>query len=158
MSEVLWLNKNTLEEKYLKVRVVLKGVDWVIVPDGATFATGDKGSFAFRKDGWYYDEQSGGWIETNVLLKHFPEYKYIKLFWVRSDIKDSIFTLERLIGCEVLFENRKLFIEDIVNDYIVEVGNKNYQDCARVSDLTFFTEDGDKLTFNGYVKRYYPFG
>lgn len=159
---VLWLNKNTLEEKYLESGSVIKGIDWINVPDGATFATGDKDNFVFRKDGWYYDNQKGEWVETNVLLKDFPEYKYIKLFWVRSDVKDNVFTLERLLGCEVLFGDTLYHVNYIyyagtVGHLVLETDTRR----AYVSDfnlLTFFTEDGDELTFDEYVQLYYPKG
>lgn len=158
MSEVLWLNKETLEERWLHPYFCFINPSlWVEVPDGATFATGDKDNFVFRKDGWYYE--SGGWVETNVLLKHFPEYKHIKLFWVRSDVKDNVFTLERLLGCEVLFGDTLYHVNYIyhagaVGHLVLETDTRR----AYVSDfnlLTFFTEDGDELAFDEYVELYY---
>lgn len=153
---VLWLNKNTLEEKYLEVGSVIKGIDWVKVPDGATFATGDKDNFVFRKDGWYYED--GVWVETNVLLKHFPEYKYIKLFWVKSDVKENIFTLERLLGCEVRINYSGVtgYVTDITNNgYFLHICCGSSFDVVSKNNLIFFTEDGDELTFDEYVKLYY---
>lgn len=209
MSEVLWLNKNTLEEKYLRARVFIRGIDWVKVPDGATFATGDKDNFVFRKDGWYYDNQKGEWVETNVLLKYFPEYKYIKLFWVKSDVKDSVlsnnftvaweqvfgekfvdsvikavkqnktivskavkhnkektmkndtFALERLLGCEVKINYSGVagYVTDIIdNGHAFHICCGDSFDVVSKYYLTFFTEDGDELTFDEYVQLYYPKG
>ena len=156
---VLWLNNETLEERYLdKFSVFPYHSSWIEVPDGATFATGDKDNFIFRKDGWYYDEQNGGWVETNVFLKHFPEYKYIKLFWVKGD-QDNTFTLKRLLGCEVLFGDTLYHVNYIY--YAGAVGHLVLGTDTRgayVSDLsllTFFTEDGDELTFDEYVAMYY---
>ena len=197
MSEVLWLNKETLEERWLHHFFCFINPNiWVKVPEGATFATGDKDNFVFRKDGWYYDNQTKEWVETNVLLKHFPEYKYIKLFWVKRDIKGSVlsnnftvaweqvfgekfadsvskavkknkgktmkndtFTLERLLGCEVLFGDTLYHVNYIyhagaVGHLVLETETRR----AYVSDfnlLTFFTEDGDELTFDEYVAMYY---
>ena len=166
---VLWLNKDTLEERWLHKFYGLKDTTlWVKVPDGATFATGDKYNFVFRKDGWYYDEQKYEWVETNVLLKHFPEYKYIKLFWVKSEgnklgIKnpcDKIaITLDRLLGCEVLFDDESFFVKYVY--YTHQIGhlvleNKDRRAYVSTFDLlTFFTEDGDELTFDEYVAMYY---
>lgn len=198
MKEVLWLNKETLEERLMHPYYCFINPDlWVKVPEGATFATGDKDNFLFRKDGWYYDDQKGEWVETNVLLKHFPEYKYIKMFWVKSDIKarilsnnftvtweqvfgekfvdsvskavkqnksnamkkDGVFTLERLLGCEVLFDNESYYVNYTycasgVGHLILETDTRR----AYISDfnlLTFFTEEGDELTFDEYVNKYY---
>jgi len=151
-EEVLWLNKNTLEEKYLRARVFLKGIDWVKVPEGATFATGDKDNFLFRKDGWYYEH--GEWVETNVLLKHFPEYKNIKLFWVNS----GIFTLERVLGCEVKINYSGIagYVTDITNNgYFLHICCGSNFDVVSKHNLTFFTEDGNELTFDEYVDMYY---
>lgn len=156
---VLWLNKETLEERYLdKFSVFPYSSSWVEVPEGVTFATGDKDNFVFRKDGWYYE--NGVWVETNILLKHFPEYKQIKLFWVKGDIKYNIFTLERLLGCEVLFGGtlyhvHYIYHAGVVGHLVLETDTRR----AYVSDfnlLTFFTEDGDELTFDEYVQLYYP--
>lgn len=159
MSEILCLNKNTLEEKYFESGSVIRGIDWVQVPEGATFATGDKGNLVFRKDGWYYDNQKDEWIETNVLLKHFPEYKHIKLFWVKSDTKKNSFTLERLLGCEVAFENdfvlSKGYVSSVDNGFYVTIGIGVIVNVKEMSPLTFFTEDGDELTFDEYVNMYY---
>lgn len=159
MSKVLWLNKNTLEEKYLEDGSVIKGIDWVEVPDGSTFATGDKDNFVFRKDGWYYED--GEWVETNVLLKHFPEYKQIKLFWVKSDVKGGIFTLERLLGCEVKINYSGVtgYVTDITNNgHFLHICCGSSFDVVSKYHLTFFTEDGDGLTFDEYVQLYYPKG
>lgn len=157
-EEVLWLNKETLEERYLdKFSVFPYNSSWVEVPEGSTFATGDKDNFVFRKDGWYYED--GEWVETNVLLKHFPKYKYIKLFWVKGDTKENIFTLERLLGCEVVYKGVNYWVTSIYN---ISRGKHlilyNGTELAYVLDLkllTFFTEDGDELTFDEYVERYY---
>lgn len=154
----LWLNKNTLEEKYLESGSVIKGIDWVNVPDGATFATGDKDNFVFRKDGWYYDNQKVEWVETNVLLKHFPEYDHIKPLWVKSDIKDNVFTLERLLGCEVKIKYSGVtgYVTDITNNrYFLHICCGSSFDVVSKNNLTFFTEDGDELKFDEYVELYY---
>lgn len=155
MSEVLWLNKFTLEESYLAVGEHWRGIGWVKVPEGATFATGDKDNFVFRKDGWYYEH--GEWVETNVLLKHFPEYKNIRLFWVKS----GIFTLERLLGCEVKIKYSGVtgYVTDIIDDgCFLHICCGSSFDVVSKYYLTFFTEDGDELTFDEYVQLYYPKG
>lgn len=194
-KEVLWLNKETLEECYLdKISVFPYHSSWVKVPEGATFATGDKDNFLFRKDGWYYED--GEWVETNVLLKHFPEYEHIKLFWVKGDIKarilsnnftvtwekvfgekfvdsvskavrqnkettmkkDGVFTLERLLGCEVKINCSGVtgYVTDITNNgYFLHICCGSNFDVVSKHHLTFFTEDGDELTFDEYVNIYY---
>ena len=193
-EKVLWLNKETLEERWLHLYYCFINPNlWVKVPDGATFATGDKDFFLFRKDGWYYED--GEWVETNVLLKHFPEYEHIKLFWVKSDIKDSVlssnftvaweqvfgekfadsvskavkqnkenlmkkdnFTLERLLGCEVKIKYSGIegYVTDITNNgYFLHICCGSNFDVVSKHHLTFFTEDGDELTFDEYVQVYY---
>lgn len=158
MSEVLWLNKETLEERWVHPYFCFINPDiWVKIPEGATFATGDKDNFVFRKDGWYYE--NGVWVETNVLLKHFPEYKYIKLFWVKSDVKDNIFTLERLLGCEVAYKGVNYWVTSIYNiskgKHLILYNGTHLIYMPDLKLLTFFTEDGDELTFDEYLKMYY---
>lgn len=152
----LWLNIETLEERVITDGNRYYGGIWFEVPEGATFATIDKDDFVFRKDGWYYE--NGEWVETNVLLKHFPEYKYLKLFWVRSDVKESVFTLERLLGCEVKINYSGVtgYVTDIVDDgvFLYICCGSNF-DVVSKYYLTFFTEDGDELTFDEYVAMYY---
>lgn len=156
-NQVLWLNKETLEERWLhKFYCFIDTSLWVRVPDGATFATGDKDNFVFRKDGWYYED--GEWVETNVLLKHFPDYKYIKLFWVKSNVKDNVFTLERLLGCEVKINYSGVagYVTGITNNgYFLHICCGSSFDVVSKYYLTFFTEDGDELVFDEYVERYY---
>lgn len=160
MKEVLWLNKETLEVCYLdKISVFPYHSSWVRVPDGATFATGDKDSFSFRKDGWYYDNQTSEWIKGYVTIKNLHTHEFVKLFWVKSDVKENIFTLERLLGCEVLFENRyqssKGYITSVGDGCSVTLGCGVIITVPNISNLTFITEDGDELTFDEYVKLYY---
>lgn len=157
---VFWLNKETLEERYLdKFSVFLYRSSWVEVPEGATFATGDKDSFTFRKDGWYYDNQKGWWIKGDVNLQDLCKHEFVKLFWVKSDIKDNVFTLERLLGCEVLFENSygssKGYITSVGDGCSVTLNEGVIITLPNMSRLTFFTEDGDELTFDEYVSMYY---
>lgn len=161
-KSVLWLNKETLKERWLHPYFCFIDPSlWVEVPEGATFATGDKDNFVFRKDGWYYE--NGEWVETNVLLKHFPEYEYLKLLWVKSGVKDNIFTLKRLLGCEVEFIdpfgiNVNGYISKVRNSGLVHVTCDMINGVVGAKTLTFFTEDGDELTFDEYVQLYYPEG
>ena len=158
MKEVLWLNKNTLEEKYLKVGNAIRGIDWVKVPYGATFATGDKDNFVFRKDGWYHDNQKGCWVKGDVTIQNLHTHKFVKLFWVKGG-KDNVFTLERLLGCEVLFGDTLYHVNYIyyagtVGHLVLETDTRRAY-VSNLSLLTFFTEDGDELTFDEYVAMYY---
>ena len=160
-EEVLWLNKNTIEEKFLKVGSTIRGIDWVKVPDGATFATGDKDSFSFRKDGWYYNNQTSEWIKGDVTIKNLHTHKFVKLFWIKSDVKDNIFTLERLLGCEVKIKYSGVtgYVTDIIDDgCFLHICCGSSFDVVSKYYLTFFTEDGDELTFDEYVQLYYPKG
>lgn len=202
MSEVLWLNKETLEERYLdKFSVFPYHSSWVEVPEGAAFATGDKYNFVFRKDGWYYEH--GDWVETELTFNKVGNYSQLKLFWVKSEylwsdskggslsknftvaweqvfgekfvdsvskaikqnndstMKNDTFKLERLLGCEVKINYCG------VTGYVTDIANNGYFlhiCCGRIFDvvskyhLTFFTEDGDELTFDEYVQLYYPKG
>lgn len=156
---LLWLNKNTLEEKYLKVGNAIRGIDWVKVPDGTTFATVDRNPITFRKDGWYYDDWCGSWKKSVVTLDTVNTYNALKLLWVKSNVKDNVFTLERLLGCEVLFGDTLYHVNYIyyagtIGHLVLETDTRR----AYVSDfnlLTFFTEDGDELIFDEYVQLYY---
>lgn len=156
-KSVLWLNKETLKERWLHPYFCFIDPSlWIEVPEGVTFATGDKDNFVFRKDGWYYE--NGVWVETNVLLKHFPEYEYIKLFWVKSDVKYNVFTLERLLGCEVKIKYSGVtgYVTDVIdNGYAFHICCGSSFDVVSKYYLTFFTEDGDELTFDEYVSMYY---
>jgi len=154
----LWLNKNTLEEKYLESGSVIKGIDWINVPDGATFATGDKDNLVFRKDGWYYDNQTGWWIKGYVNLQNLCKHEFVKLFWVKNGVKENIFTLERLLGCEVKINYSGVtgYVTDITNNgYFLHICCGSSFDVVSKHRLTFFTEDGDELTFDEYVEMYY---
>lgn len=159
-SEVLWLNKNTLEEKYLESGSAIKGIDWVRVPEGATFATGDKDNFVFRKDGWYYDNQKGEWFKGDVTIQNLHTHKFVKLFWTKGG-KDNVFTLERLLGCEVKINYSGVtgYVTDIIdNGCFLHICCGSSFDVVSKNNLTFFTEDGDELTFDEYVQLYYPKG
>lgn len=88
-------------------------------------------------------------------------YKAVKQNKGKTMKKDN-FTLERLLGCEVLFGDTLYHVHYIY--YAGTVGHLVLETDIRrayVSDfslLTFFTEDGDELTFDEYVQLYYPKG
>lgn len=157
MSEIFWLNKETLEERWLHPYFCFITHDlWVKVPDGATFATGDKDNFVFRKDGWYYEH--GEWIKTELTFDKVGDYSQLKLFWVKGDVKDNIFTLERLLGCEVKIKYSGVtgYVTDITNNgHFLHICCGSSFDVVSKYYLTFFTEDGDELTFDEYVEMYY---
>lgn len=159
MKEVLWLNKETLEERWLHPFFYFNNIGtWVKVPDGATFATGDKDNFVFRKDGWYYDNQKGEWVKGNVTIQNSHTHEFVKLFWVKSDVKDNIFTLERLLGCEVKINYSGVtgYVTGITEgDIYLHICCGSSFDVVSKYHLTFFTEDGDELTFDDYVNMYY---
>lgn len=154
---VLWLNKETLEERVLHEFFYFNDASsWVKVPDGAIFATGDKYSFVFRKDGFYYEH--GEWVKTELTFDKVDSYPQLKLFWVNSNVKDSVFTLERLLGCEVKINYSGVtgYVTDISNDgYFLHICCGSSFDVVSKHRLTFFTEDGDELVFDDYVKLYY---
>ena len=76
-----------------------------------------------------------------------------------NTVKNDTFTLERLLGCEVLFGDTLYHVHYIyhagaVAHLVLETDNSR----AYVSDfnlLTFFTEYGDELTFDEYINMYY---
>ena len=76
-----------------------------------------------------------------------------------SLMKKDNFTLERLLGCEVLFSNRykssKGYISNVDNGCSVTLDRGVIITLPNMSRLTFFTEDGDELTFDEYVAMYY---
>ena len=169
-KEVLWLNIETLEERVINDGKKFYSDVWVKVPDGATFATGDKDNFVFRKDGWYYNNQKGWWVKGSITIKDVCKHKLATMFWVGEISKEEnkpankgeVFTLERLIGCEVLFDNESYYV--IYVYYTHQIGHlvlENDSRRAYISDfnyLTFFTEYGGVLTFDEYVQLYYPKG
>lgn len=157
---VLWLNKETLEERYLdKFSVFPYHSSWVEVPEGAAFATGDKDNFVFRKDRFYYEH--GEWINGDVTIQNIHTYEFVKLFWVKGD-KDNVFTLERLLGCEVAYKGVNYWVTSIYNiskgKHLILYNGTHLAYMPDLKLLTFFTEDGDELTFDEYVKLYYPYG
>lgn len=157
-KEVLWLNIETLEEKVITDGKQYYSDVWVRVPEGATFATGDKDNFVFRKDGWYYDNQKGWWVKGDVNLQDLYKHEFVKLFWVKSDVKENLFTLERLLGCEVKINYSGVtgYVTDITNNgYFLHICCGSSFDVVSKHLLTFFTEDGDELTFDEYVNMYY---
>lgn len=156
---LLWLNKRTLEEKYT-AGVAIRGINWVKVPDGATFATRDKDNFVFRKDGMYCDNQICKWVETDVTIQNLPNYEFVKLFWVKGEYlwrdNNNEFTLERLLGCEVeLFGERFYLSEESLRSMTNICTKRNKGLEVGLKCLTFFTEYGDELTFDEYVNIYY---
>lgn len=88
-------------------------------------------------------------------------YKAVKQNKDNTKKKDK-FTLNRLLGCEVLFGDTLYHVNYIY--YAGAVGHLVLETDTRrvyVSDfnhLTFFTEDEDELTFDEYVQLYYPKG
>jgi len=74
-------------------------------------------------------------------------------------VENDTFALNRLLGCEVLFGDTLYHVHYIyhagaVAHLVLETDTSR----AYVSDfnlLTFFTEDGDELTFDEYVDMYY---
>lgn len=158
-KEVLWLNIETLEEMVINDGKKFYSDVWVKVPEGATFATGDKDDYVFRKDGWYYEQ--GEWVKGNVTIKNLHTHEFVKLFWVKGGVKGDMFTLERLLGCEVKINYSGVtgYVTDIIdNGLCLHICCGGSFDVVSKYYLTFFTEDGDKLTFDEYVKMYYGGG
>ena len=77
-------------------------------------------------------------------------------------VKKDNFTLELLIGCEVLFHGNVYWVNDIycINQDCHLFLENDYRRAyaSHFNLLTFFTEDGDELTFDEYVQLYYPKG
>ena len=106
---------------------------------------------------WDDGELTEGWLDIHdgfnqVTLEDLKEM-------VDECDKYSVFTLERLLGCEVLFENRYQSSKGYISS--VDDGCSVTLDCGVITTLpnmyrlTFFTEEGDELTFDEYVKMYY---
>lgn len=80
-----------------------------------------------------------------------------------NTMKNDKFTLERLLGCEVEFISPfgitiNGYISKVRNSGLVHVTCDSFYGVEGAKNLTFFTEDGDELTFNEYVQLYYPEG
>ena len=77
-----------------------------------------------------------------------------------NTMKNDTFTLERLLGCETEFSdpfgrNVSGYISKVRNSGLVDVTCDLIKGVVGVKNLTFFTEDGDELTFDEYVEMYY---
>lgn len=107
---------------------------------------------------WDDGEITEGWLDDDnfeqVTLEELKEM-------VGESVKDNIFTLERLLGCEVKVNYSGVtgYVTDIIdNGLCLHICCGNSFDVVGKYYLTFFTEDGDELTFDEYVKLYYPYG
>ena len=77
-----------------------------------------------------------------------------------NTMKNDTFTLERLLGCEVKFTDPFGLtvtgnISKVRSSCLVHVTCDLFKGVVGVKNLTFFTEDGDELTFDEYVNMYY---
>ena len=75
-----------------------------------------------------------------------------------NNMKNDTFTLERLLGCEVKIKYSGVigYVADIIdNGYAFYICYGDTFDVVSKHTLTFFTEDGDELTFDEYVEMYY---
>lgn len=85
-------------------------------------------------------------------------YKAVKKNKVKT-LKNEIFTLERLLGCEVKLFCERFYLNENNLRNIVSICKQLERDLeSGLGCLTFFTEDGDELTFDEYVQLYYPKG
>ena len=93
-----WLNVDTGEFKTLEDGIVIKGINWVKVPEGAEichFFSGDylrsgEDNFTFYKNGIteVYNGEEDGWINTDSSCFDFILNKG-KLVWKRGSHKDT---------------------------------------------------------------------
>ena len=75
-----------------------------------------------------------------------------------NNMKNDTFTLERLLGCEVRINYSGVtgYVTDITsNGHFLRIYCGSSFDFVIKHDLTFFTENGDELTFDEYVEMYY---
>ena len=120
---VLWLNKETLEERVLHEFFYFNDTSsWVRVPEGATFATGDKYDFVFRKDGYYYD--CGGWIPSDVTLCDLLEHEFLNLFWVKGGLKETVATDKKHVNNKALSNNFVVDWEQVFGEKFVDSVSK----------------------------------
>lgn len=103
---------------------------------------------------WDDGEITEGWLDDDnfeqVTLEDLKEM-------VGEGVKDNVFTLERLLGCEVSLHGEIGYICNTYNYHggVVHLLIDGCLASSKPSDLTFFTEDGDELTFDEYVSLYY---
>lgn len=103
---------------------------------------------------WDDGEITEGWLDNDT----FEQVTIEDLKKMVGGVKNNIFTLERLLGCEVKIKYSGVtgYVTDIANNgYFLHICCGSSFDVVGKYHLTFFTEDGDKLTFNEYVKMYY---
>lgn len=77
-----------------------------------------------------------------------------------NTINNDKFTLERLLGCEVEFSDPfgitvNGYVSKVRNSGLVHVTCDSFYGVEGAKNLTFFTEDGDELTFDEYVVMHY---
>lgn len=107
---------------------------------------------------WDDREITSGWLDDDnfeqVTLEDLKEM-------VGEGVKDDVFTLERLLGCEVKIKYSGVtgYVTDIANNgYFLHICCGGSFDVVSKYYLTFFTEEGDELTLDEYVQLYYPKG
>lgn len=88
---VEWLNKETFEVKSLPEGEVIKGIEWVKIPDDAEFAVSNVMDFEFRKGNSWWGFVSNYWWDGCWTYEDFPMGDW-KVVWERKTtevIKDQ---------------------------------------------------------------------
>ena len=174
----MYINKYTHETS----ACIVKGIDWIEVPDGATFATGTSfdGDFCWRKDGYYLNVNF--WESTDVTLKTQRDFYKLDLLWIHPDIKQKMlegeitnqitekewmrFDCSKLIGCvvnycgvDVVINSFGKIIPDIGFDvvYIEDetIGTVGEKRDKVLNNCYFYLEDGTMVSFEEYKGVYY---
>lgn len=160
----MYINKHTHEMSGEKIR----GIGWIEVPDGATFATGTTfdGDFVWRKDGYYLDAnylKSEHWKPTDVTLETQRDFYKLNMLWIHPNIKQKMlkgeipnqvtekewmrFDYSKLVGCVV-----NCWGEDIVIKGVFKLTHSVGGDMVYFSgsSLGVVGEYRDKLLNNCY--------
>lgn len=175
----MYINKYTHETS----ACIVKGIDWIEVPDGATFATGTSfdGDLVWRKDCWYMNKK-GAWFKTIVYLDNLERFNSVELLWIHPDIKQKMlegeitnqitekewmrFDYSKIVGCAINYQGCDVVIKDFgkiipntgfglayIEDEIL--GTFGEIRDKVLNNCYFYLDDGTMVSFEEYKGVYY---
>lgn len=172
----MYINKYTHEIS----ACIVKGIDWIEVHDGATFATGTSFDcdFTWRKDRYYMNKKET-WVETSVSLNNLEMFTDIELLWIHPDVKQKMlkgeipnqiterewmrFDYSKLVGCVINYcgEDWAMVEYDLrypVSCFVVanDSGVRRFVLVeVFLNNCYFYLEDGTMVSFEEYKGVYY---
>ena len=174
----MYINKHTHEMSGEKIR----GIGWIEVPDGATFATGTsfENDCVWRKDRSYFDLNY--WQSTDVTLETQREFYKLNLLWIHPDVKQKMlkgeipnqitekewmrFDYSKLVGCVINYYGADVVVKgfgkilpdigfDVVYIEDETIGTVGENRDKALNNCYFYLEDGTMVSFDEYKGVYY---